>query len=248
MSKVMQALESSQKNHAVAESTFVPERHLQAANEPSTRLAVRVAIITALAIGGAAIGVFQAYQFEKSVWLSQVTEPTINKAPFEYQSAPALKFNDLLTTNKAPKPPTSMKSSINGSTQGIGVKKPQPSEQEGFLDNIDLSALSPDIAMRVEAAIKGSKPISERGKRDDEVSILSQQTGRWTGKLPAMNFQTHVYSSDLKKRWVKINNIEYHEGDWIDSETRLEQIEQQACLIRFRQSLIEVPALYDWKG
>jgi len=63
-----------------------------------------------------------------------------------------------------------------------------------------------------------------------------------------MNFQTHVYSSDFKKRWVKINNIEYSEGDWIDNETRLEKIEQQTCLIRFKQSLIEVPALYDWKG
>ena len=42
--------------------------------------------------------------------------------------------------------------------------------------------------------------------------------------------------------------MEYSEGDWIDNETRLEKIEQQTCLIRFKQSLIEVPALYDWKG
>lgn len=248
MSKVMQALEHSQKHHAAAGSSFAPHRHLEMANESSTRLATKVAIVAVLAAGGAAIGVFQAYQFEKSVWLNQHSEPMVNKVSFDYQSATAPKFNDLLTTNKPPPPSVLTKSDSSEITREIEFKKSQPSEQEGFLDNIDLSALSPDIAMRVEAAINNSKPVTDRKRTEDEVSILSQQVGRWSGKLPAMNFQTHVYSSDFKKRWVKINNIEYSEGDWIDNETRLEKIEQQTCLIRFKQSLIEVPALYDWKG
>jgi general secretion pathway protein B len=63
-----------------------------------------------------------------------------------------------------------------------------------------------------------------------------------------MNFETHVYSSNPNKRWVKVNGNEFIEGDWITERVRLVKIEQQSCQISFNGETIQVPALYDWKG
>jgi general secretion pathway protein B len=80
------------------------------------------------------------------------------------------------------------------------------------------------------------------------VSNLAQDAQQWYGKLPALNFQTHVYSSKESKRWVKINGTEYGQGDWINDDLQLVAIEQQSCLVRFKGEEIEIPALYDWQG
>lgn len=118
------------------------------------------------------------------------------------------------------------------------------------LSELDLSQLSPEMAARVESILKANH---EADHSAPEVSTaqalpLVQHSDELTGRLPAMNFQTHVYASNAVKRWVKVNGVEYHEGDKMGDEVQLVAIKPQSTIVRFRNQQIEIPALYDWRG
>ncbi|MGC9403112.1 general secretion pathway protein GspB [Vibrio genomosp. F10 str. 9ZC157] len=129
------------------------------------------------------------------------------------------------------------------------------------LSEFDLSQFSPEIAFRVQSMLsneKGGSPSTEafnantQDTSSQDLSISSvklvQSGADFQGLLPAMNFQTHVYSSKVDKRWVKINGSEFVEGDKINDLVTLVEIKQRYCMINYEGQLIEIPALYDWKG
>ena len=127
------------------------------------------------------------------------------------------------------------------------------SSEDDLLDGIDLSGLSPEIAQRLQAAMQPEESQSSLVQNNpqavqDKAIELTSTASQWIGTLPALDFQTHVYSSNLAKRWVKVNNIEYQQGDWLAEGVRLLTIEPQSCLIEFANDRIRIPALYDWKG
>ncbi|CAE6878767.1 Type II secretion system protein B [Vibrio sp. B1REV9] len=131
------------------------------------------------------------------------------------------------------------------------VKKTSPTMESQddlglSLDELDLSSLSPDLALKVENALTNSGQTPERQltKMDD----LEQDAQEWHGRLPALNLQTHMYSSDVKRRWVKINNTEYYQGDVVDGRITLKEIQPQAVIVEFQGQQIRIPALYEWKG
>ena len=113
-----------------------------------------------------------------------------------------------------------------------------------MLKGLDLSGLPPEIALRVESALESNETISQANQASD----LAVNSRDWQGRLPPLNFQTHVYSSNPNKRWVKVNGTEYREGDWISDNIQLQNIDSQHSTITFNGSEIQVPALYDWKG
>ncbi|MGF1722144.1 general secretion pathway protein GspB [Vibrio kyushuensis] len=140
--------------------------------------------------------------------------------------------------------------------------------EEPVIDNLsqlDLSQFSPELAQRVQSAFSNSDSslnVTDQNSNSPSESLqnameanvtgnaikLSQRGADFVGSLPAMNFQTHVYSSRTDKRWVKINGSEFVEGDRVSSDVTLVAIEQRYCTIEYQGQLIEVPALYDWKG
>ncbi|BBM65716.1 general secretion pathway protein GspB [Vibrio alfacsensis] len=131
------------------------------------------------------------------------------------------------------------------------VKKTSPTMESQddlglSLDELDLSSLSPDLALKVENALTNSGQTPERQltKMDD----LEQDAQEWHGRLPALNLQTHMYSSDVKRRWVKINNTEYYQGDVVNGQITLKEIQPQAVIVEFQGQQIRIPALYEWKG
>lgn len=143
------------------------------------------------------------------------------------------------------------------STATVVTAKAAPSSNEQVeqrsqmaLSELDLSQLSPEMAARVESILKANH---EADHSAPEVSTaqalpLVQHSDELTGRLPAMNFQTHVYASNAVKRWVKVNGVEYHEGDKMGDEVQLVAIKPQSTIVRFRNQQIEIPALYDWRG
>ncbi|WP_440889781.1 general secretion pathway protein GspB [Vibrio sp. WZ-1] len=114
------------------------------------------------------------------------------------------------------------------------------------LDDLDLSSLSPDLAMKVENALASNQqqPITQ----DVAVNDLERDAQQWRGRLPALNLQTHMYSSDTHRRWVKINNVEYHQGDVVDGQVTLKEIQPQSVIVEFQGEQIRIPALYEWQG
>lgn len=130
----------------------------------------------------------------------------------------------------------------------------QASERSDLsLNEIDLSSLPDDLAYQVQAALSdhSSAPqpqSASAGEEGESVSQLDIERSQWRGKLPAMDFQTHIYSSRNDKRWVRVNGEEHHQGDEIADGVRLEAIRPQSVIVSFEQQRIEIPALFDWQG
>ncbi|MCK6264777.1 general secretion pathway protein GspB [Vibrio sp. ZSDE26] len=141
----------------------------------------------------------------------------------------------------------------------LAVPASETNEALDSLSQLDLSQFSPELAQRVQSAFNHSddavsqlsnvEPTDAYDQNEAQESIkLSQRGADFVGLLPSMNFQTHVYSSQVDKRWVKVNGSEYVEGDQIGIDVRLIEIRQRYTTIEYRDQLIEIPALFDWKG
>ncbi|HDY7831859.1 TPA: general secretion pathway protein GspB, partial [Vibrio vulnificus] len=128
-----------------------------------------------------------------------------------------------------------------------------PSEEkktadERLFENLDLSGLSPELAQKVENALLVETQTDHSPQAESTVSRLDLSAEKWHGRLPPLNLQTHMYSSDPKRRWLKINGAEFHQGEWIDNQIQLVEISAQSVIVEFQGEQIEIPALYEWKG
>lgn len=258
MSKVMQQLKHSERRHLASGSTLATSPLMASPQHKHSFGLGYLALAIVPPILVAAMFTVQSYQSEKEKWLqSNIAQTVTIPVPFEYQTFQAPDFGPLAATYQQHDDTlpdeagdtdvgnASLPSESVNKTHSLTVESQESNEE--LLQGIDLSDFSPELAQRFETVLN-STPSVEKADENDAALNLSHHSERWYGKLPAMNFQTHVYSSKANKRWVKINGAEYSEGEWIDREVELVAIEQQSCLIRFRGDLIEVPALYDWKG
>lgn len=121
------------------------------------------------------------------------------------------------------------------------------SGKQSELSDLDLTQLSPELALRVQSLMDGQSEAEPNDVPSDLIK-LTHNSNDYIGRMPAMNFQTHVYSSRLNKRWVKVNNQEFVEGEMVTPSVELVTILPQVVVVRFNQQLIEIPALYDWQG
>jgi len=126
------------------------------------------------------------------------------------------------------------------------------SENNAELENLDMSEFSPELALTIESILSGSNQVSssEQEVNDTNSSTLDieKDSAQLEGWLPKLNFQTHMYSSDETKRWIKVNNQEASQGEWLKEEVQVVDIEPQFVIIQFKRLNIKVPALYEWQG
>ncbi|MFA0441224.1 hypothetical protein BCU70_08805 [Vibrio sp. 10N.286.49.C2] len=118
------------------------------------------------------------------------------------------------------------------------------SDEPFTLESLDLSGLDPEIARKVASAM--SQIDTPNPVPTNRISLEGNES-KYQGRLPAMNLQTHMYSSDSHRRWIKINGQELREGDRLNN-VQIVEISPQSVTIRFDNELIEVPALYEWAG
>ncbi|MDA9556342.1 general secretion pathway protein GspB [Vibrio sp.] len=116
------------------------------------------------------------------------------------------------------------------------------------LEDLDLSGLSPELAGKINDAMSQSNHQSVPKGTYEDVIALESSGQRFDGVLPAMDFQIHIYSDEESKRWVKVNDHEYVEGDIISDQVTLLRIEPQACVLDVSGVLVRIPALYTWFG
>lgn len=270
MTGVMKALEQSE--HAYMSHQSHAPMHHQGRVESSAMISYKVCF-TLLCAPVLLVSIwlgYQQYQDTKLAWQAnnqgeiQIVEVPIVYQQLDYPSFSHLEetrlatpvLNDvdsgLLSASNSELPlETNDSTLIEKTAPKKALEAQQPQEGDDMFKGLDLSSLSPELALRVEAAIGGEGDSELEPELESKLATsvdLSQQAERWYGKLPALNFQTHVYSSDRAKRWVKVNGVEYQEGHTIADGIELVAIEPQACLIRFRGEFIQIPALYDWQG
>ena len=120
-----------------------------------------------------------------------------------------------------------------------------------LLQGLDLTELSPELALKIESILDNSDSPSEVDidqYRPQPTVQLESHTQSLSGRLPSLNLQTHMYSSSAERRWVKINNKEVVQGDWITPEVQLIEVKPQSIVVEFEEQAIEIPALYEWQG
>ena len=120
-----------------------------------------------------------------------------------------------------------------------------------LLQGLDLTELSPELALKIESILDNSDSSSEVDidqYRPQPTVQLESHTQSLSGRLPSLNLQTHMYSSSAERRWVKINDKEVAQGDWITPEVQLIEVKPQSIVVEFEEQAIEIPALYEWQG
>ncbi len=265
MSNVLKALEKSE--HGYQMSTFKPlASSPQQVNSARSNM-VWIGVIALPALVVAAWQGVSTWQHAIKVQqaLSEQPAPVVEQ-PIEYQIRPAPNFGQLQpvmsASDEVSEPEVAAAEVVKTSTkaQPSGAEdaaKPKSSieelsdKEQGMLEGVDLSALPPDLARKVHSALNQDDSSLESSsnslERRDWIN-LAKHADELEGRLPAMNFQTHVYSNNEKKRWVKVNGTEYKPGEEIAAGVKLVEIRAKGSLIRFRDEMIFVPALYDWKG
>ncbi|USD64913.1 general secretion pathway protein GspB [Vibrio sp. SCSIO 43136] len=137
-------------------------------------------------------------------------------------------------------------------TQSEMLPQESSSAEQSFdLDDLDLSELSPELASRVESLMAQPEPpvlpTTQSQAQSGEVIALLDNLDKYQGRLPAMNLQTHMYVSSEANRWVKVNDKEVHQGQWITPLVQLTTITPRSVVVKFEGQEIEIPALYEWK-
>ncbi|EGS67822.1 general secretion pathway protein GspB [Vibrio cholerae] len=256
MSKVMNALKRSQQKYLqaqpVSRRTYTEQE--PTAMNPSRWLHLALWLVPGLVTIG--VMTYQRYELVQQEVANRQTEPTTVQvdAPLERLAYP--EFQDLQPTFvesvlDEPYPEedvTALADNIVAPPATIQASGQQSASNQA-LGDLDLTQLSPELALRVQAIMRDQsrEPATPSTPTSAAVS-LTQHSDRYQGQLPALNFQMHAFSSNEQKRWIKVNGVEYREGDMLTPEVKLESIKPQSSVIIFGGEEIEIPALYDWKG
>ncbi len=262
MSSLIKALEQSEHQHQQLHqgSGALQQGRTSKANAAwlSPWLLATFVIATPIVVGG--YSTYQEYLVRLEVKLANpIAESSEQLIAMPYEIEPIKTIGRLKSTRVVPseaEPELVMASRDVGQpivAETDPMEAVQPVEVEEELDSfdlsqLDLSGLPNELAMQVESVLNNSAPSQDSANSSAGISHLEREASKWIGKLPALNFQTHNYTSNEWKRWVKVNNVEFSQGDSITEEIFLVEIAPRYSVIRFRGSLIRIPALYDWQG
>lgn len=253
MSKVMNALKQSQQEYL---RTQPATYRTSTEQEPSSLTSWRWLHLMLWLVPGivtAGVMFYQRYEQVQQDVTTRQTEPSIVQvdAPLERLAYP--EWGDLQPTFVEPvlTQTSRVEDSISFEEKTVTPPatlgtSPQLAANDG-LGDLDLTQLSPELALRVQAIMR-DQPVPAAAKPESSVVVLTQHSDRYQGRLPALNFQMHAFSSNEQKRWVKVNGVEHREGEMLAPEVKLESIKPQSSVILFAGEQIEIPALHDWKG
>ncbi|GBL04815.1 general secretion pathway protein GspB [Glaciecola sp. KUL10] len=115
-------------------------------------------------------------------------------------------------------------------------------------------AISPELLAKFNAAIAeldSEKQQTEaqspaQNNEYDDVPRVDQLPVAVLTDLPAMTFSAHMYASLPENRWVRVNGLRMVEGDYIDDQLQIVNIEPQRVILSFRENVFSMNALTDW--
>jgi general secretion pathway protein B len=112
-------------------------------------------------------------------------------------------------------------------------------------------SISPDLLRRFESAL-ASLDQEPEAEYETEVTTISdvprvhELPARTLTILPSMAFSAHMYASDPKERWVRVNGRRVNEGDYIEDDLRVVNIKPQELILSFNGQEFSMAALTDW--
>ncbi|WP_026377072.1 general secretion pathway protein GspB [Aestuariibacter salexigens] len=205
--------------------------------------------------GGFAVGWVAA---NWSSYLAMLSAPAnvVNQS----QQLPA--SNESKSIDASTEPPTTVIANTAPQTETSEVVS-EPTERE-FVDNSDEEegtilnaqpeaepAISQELLRRFNQAVaeldeepRESAPVTVRN--NDDIPRVDQLPVRLLTRLPSMSFNAHMYASNPSDRWVRVNGIRLVEGDWLNDNLQLVEIEPQHVVLSFEGEAFRMAALSDW--
>ncbi|GEM_PF-2988309 len=111
------------------------------------------------------------------------------------------------------------------------------------------SSVSDDLLALFNAAVKETENLPD-GEIADPVDTviprLTELSSNFQAQIPELDFQTHIYSSDAKQGWVKVNGRVVREGQNIAQGVVLDKITPQAVILKYQGQAFSLPALSTW--
>lgn len=121
-------------------------------------------------------------------------------------------------------------------------------------NNANNIEVSPELMARFNAAVEALDEKAPDSAREPETKVtvrddtlrVDQLPVRLLTRLPTMNFSAHMYASQPRDRWVRVNGRQLSEGDWIADKVQIVNIEAQRVVLAFEDEIFTMAALTDW--
>ena len=109
-------------------------------------------------------------------------------------------------------------------------------------------ALADIEAERTQAEKPSTAPFTGMlpSKPATDIPRVDQLPARLLTRLPRMVFSAHMYASEPNERWVRVNGQQLGEGEWIDDQVQIINIEGPHVVLQFQGELFRMAALTDW--
>jgi len=140
---------------------------------------------------------------------------------------------------------------------------PKTTERSKTIDNhnseqeINYEEVPEDIKKRFELALMltemedSPEDVALTSEPDENIdgSDIRQMSTSFQRKVAAIHYDSHMYSSVLNDRWIRINGETLKEGDF-DSTGELEllEIQPQRSIFRVQRQSFSLESLTDWQG
>ena len=186
---------------------------------------------------------------------------TTNSQP-KIEAAQKQPAETLLAANETPN--TSIQTQeqeeeLEGEPQVVGYQ-PESITTDGKPKDTGLNDISNDLLSKFNQAIAETEGTDESYvesglQNDEEVEDYLTRVPRVTEllveqqkQIPAMVYETHLYSSDRFQRWVKINGRTMQETQWVTEEIQIVEIQKQFLILEMGHIRFSLPSLTDWPG
>lgn len=257
-------LDALQRNASDAETGTVPTLHTQAplaTKKIQSDRAGPLMFLSSLALLVGAVSILQPWQRDMvETATPQVAQPEAvsrdvrilgdvdySRYPLRQRVEPAAEIVAVAPVTVPVSKPVSV---VNQQPQGRRVELAEP---VASVDDV-----SPELKQLFDQVVQASKPQAEThsevvqvepiAEPDPLVEIepLTRKPLNYQDRIPSLSFQAHLYSSDVNKRWIKVNGTERAEGDYITDQIRLVAIEPAQVVMEMDGELFSLPALTDW--
>jgi general secretion pathway protein B len=113
--------------------------------------------------------------------------------------------------------------------------------------------LNPDLLRRIQAAAQDLDSRANEVKPEilkvtdlNELPRIDQLSPAILTQMPAMSFSAHMYASNPRDRWVRVNSQRLGEGEVIANDVVLKRIEAEKVVLEYKGQEFTMNALSDW--
>ncbi len=109
--------------------------------------------------------------------------------------------------------------------------------------------VSDELRSKFALALQQSDPlprhqsVTEHAAPARDIQTLDDLLQR---QIPPLRFEAHIYASDPKQRWVKVNGKDLQEGQWVTADIQLKEITSQYVLLQTGRQMFSMEALSEW--